>query len=376
MQEPKRIPKTLTRKLSELDDHLFLLREHLYRVAEDEAHLKILATELRVLVCLSNRTEGLVWRLTDELKVSDSVYLHVAGNVDTDHPHAQGLVYAFAPIQRGGLGDPSLPPNYYSFRTIIKEHEAVFVSGRGLTHEYLIKAIAQQMGSAHEDEGVEPSLVELGEIFVGGLRSYIPILTMDAELTLEIGEWVLERAEQELGFVRTERVDGYGDLTIVIRQGLKGRLEAKVPLYKFHSYVSGVEIHCLVGAQAMIFDVRKRGESRKEIWAHYPPGWKLNTDAVFAFSYCSRAKQAHAVVNGKPQDEGVPCDVGWLDARELTREVATNDYEDLLTRGFVLLYGRLLPPRDSVEILGLPPDGYGIWVYRDKWEQRGVFPTD
>ncbi len=376
MQRRNRIPKTLARKLSDLDDHLFLLREHLHRLAEGEAHLKILSAELRVLVCVSSETEGLLWRLADELTVSDSVYLHLAGNVDTDHPHAKGLVFAVVPIQRGGLGDPSLPPNNYSLRRIIKEHEAIFVSGKGLTHEYLIKAIAEQMGSAHEDEGVEPSLVELGEIFMGRFRSYIPIVTLDAELTLEIGERILERAEQELGFVRTERLGGYGDLTIVIRLGLKEQLGVKVPLYKFQSYVSGVEIHCLVGPQSMAFDVRKRGESRQEIHAHYPPCWKLNTDAGFAFSYCSRARQAHAIVNGTPQDSGVPCDVGWVHARELTREVITNDHEDLLTGGFVLLYERLLSPKDLLEILELPPDAYGIWIYKDDLEQQGAFPDD
>jgi len=192
----KRIPKTLAQKLADLDDHLFLLSDHLHRLQEDQAYLKVIATELRTLVCWSSGTEGLLWRLVDELDVSDLVHLHAFEGVKRDHPRAQGLHFAVVPLYRAGEGPPGLPPAAFdSLRDILKTTEAVFVAGKGLTHEYLIKAVAQQIGSAHESDEVEPALVDMGQIFMNGVQPYIPVLALDSELTLEVGGRVLQHAE-------------------------------------------------------------------------------------------------------------------------------------------------------------------------------------
>ena len=197
----KRIPKTLTQKLADLDDHLFLLSHHLHCLQEDQAHLKVIAAELRTLVCFSSRTEGLLWRLVDELDVSDLVHLHAFEGVKHDHPRARGLHFVAVPLYRAGEGPPGLPPAaFYPLRDILKTFEAVFVAGKGLTHEYLIKAIAQQMGSAHESDDVEPALVDMGQIFVNGVQPYIPVLALDGELTLEVGGRVLRDAQVKAGY--------------------------------------------------------------------------------------------------------------------------------------------------------------------------------
>lgn len=48
-QMPKRdrIPKSMERHLSDLDHHLFIVREQLHHLGESEARLKVLAVELR-----------------------------------------------------------------------------------------------------------------------------------------------------------------------------------------------------------------------------------------------------------------------------------------------------------------------------------------
>jgi hypothetical protein len=84
-------PRTLFDKLSALDDQLFFLRESLHGLKEDTTHFQALSGELRSLICLSKRNEGLLWRLVDELKVADAVHIHLAGNVDTSHPLIKGL---------------------------------------------------------------------------------------------------------------------------------------------------------------------------------------------------------------------------------------------------------------------------------------------
>ena len=206
MSRKDRHQKTLARKLRDLEDHLYFLNESLAKlVSGDEAYIKPLATELRVLVCEASRTEGLLWRILDELKMSDAVHVHLAGNLDREHPLARGLQFVFAPVCRAGCGDPRLVPGHYSLRGIIKECEALVVSGTGYTHENLIRAVAEQMGSAHEDDGVEPHLIELSGTIVSNQPALIQVLMSDAELALEVGGRALSDAETRGSFVRQSR---------------------------------------------------------------------------------------------------------------------------------------------------------------------------
>ncbi len=126
-----RIEKSTERKLADLEDHLYLVRVNLQGLVADLAHVKSLAAELRTLLCLSSGTEGLLWRLADELVVSDDVVLHVAGRVDPDHPLAKGLRFAVAFVQRPGpRADPKLPPAQpWSLREFIKTAQAVWGTG-------------------------------------------------------------------------------------------------------------------------------------------------------------------------------------------------------------------------------------------------------
>ena len=206
MIRKNRIPKTFNRKLKDLDDHLYFLKESLAKLANgDHTYIKSLAGELRVLVCKVSGTEGLVWRLIDEMHLCDDVHVHLAGNVDRNHSLAKGLSFVFIPIFRAGQGDPRLPPAHYSLMKIIKECEAVEVSGDGHSHEKLIRAVAEQMGSAHEDEGVEPHLVELERTIVSNQAALNSVLMSEADLVLEIGEKVLNEAKQQIGFERRKR---------------------------------------------------------------------------------------------------------------------------------------------------------------------------
>jgi len=375
MSKHPRIKKPLKQKLSDLDDHLFLLRYNWHHLKEGKAYLKALSAELRVLICFS-MTEGLLWRLVDELEISDKVYLHVCGKLKKDHPFARSMRLALVPIKHGGLGHPQLPPAHYSLRELIKAHEAVFISGNGLTHEYLIKAIAQQMGSAHEDNGVETALSDLGQIFVNGVEPYIPVLSMDAELSLLVGERVLEEAERKVGFKRQSRSEDYGNLSICVRLGLRQTIVGRIPLFTMRSYVSDVKVVCFAGPLSLVFEVMKGVGLVKEIYAQYPDDWEFNTDAVFVLSYCSAKRLAHTITNNTPQDDGIECDVGYLHANEIRLEELPKGYEEFVYRQFVLSYSRLLSPKDALEILDLPPNAHGLWKYEDELQKKEVFPSE
>ncbi len=370
----KRVPKTLEQKLLDLDAHLFLLREHLHKLRESPIHLKVISAELRTLVCFSSRTEGLLWRLTEELGVDDRIFLHVPGKLKQDHPLARGLQFSIIPIQRGGKGDPHLTPYYHSLKEVVKDSEALVAAGKPLTHEYLIKAIAQQMGTAHEDEGLEPAIVNLKSIFVGGVEPFVPVLATDAELTLEIGERVLELGERRTVFERQSHEHNYGDLSIVVRLRIKQHIAGRIPLLGFHSYVSDVDISVTTSPSGTVFTLSKHGSEARELLAKYPDDWVPGNDAVFVLSYCSRTRQARTITNGKAHEVVDSCDVGWVHAGELVLEQTDIDHIDFVEKHFLLTYERLISSQNSKSLYELPPNGYGLWKYSDEIEEEGAFP--
>ena len=360
MARSSRTPRTTAELLRALDDHQFLLRQSLRGLRESPAYIKTLATELRTLVCIASGTEGLLWRLVNELSVSDLVALHAAGSVNRDHPLVQGLAFAFARMFRAGEGPPQLPPGWHSLRDIIKHNEAVFIAStpdRVFTHELLIGAIAGQMGSAHEAEGLDHTLVRLNQILVNQTQPYVSILAFDGELTLQIGERVLDHSEKHCGFRRASRPHGEGDVTLVLRLGLRQILAGRVPVCTFRFPISEVEITCLAGPQSTVFRAVKRGKLAYELLAAYPPGWQLNTDALFALSYSSQTRKARTITNGTVQGLVVDCNLGWLEAAELGQpETHDKGRDGLVYIQTILTYARLLSSSDCSGLLGLSPD--------------------
>jgi hypothetical protein len=205
MNGKQRQKKTLDRRLRDLEDHLHLLEKALAGlVGGDDADLKSLAAELRVLVC-DARPEGLLWRILEELRFDDRVHVHLVGDLDRDNPLTQGLQFVYCPVMNAGEGPPQVPAGHYSLKGIIKKSEAIVISGTAYTHENLIRAVAEQMGTAHEDEGVHPYLVELSGTVMGDQPALHRILIADARLVLEIGGKAIARAVKERSFVKRNR---------------------------------------------------------------------------------------------------------------------------------------------------------------------------
>ena len=371
-----RIPKSLEQNLHDLDAHLFSLREHLHKLGDSPSHLKDLSAQLRLLVCTTGRirTEGLLFRLVNELKIDDKIFLHVPGKLKQDHPLAKGLQFSIVPIQRGGKGDPRLPSDYYSLKEIINDTEALVIGGEPLTHEYLIKAVSQQMGTAHEDEGLEPALVQLKSIVVSGVEPYLPVLATDAELTLEIGERVLEAAVEQSDFKRRFHEHNQGNISIAARLRIKQHVAGRIPLFRFHSYVSDVSISAQAGASGISFSLSKHGSEVAELGSKYPSNWVPGNDAVFVFSYCSRTRQARTITNDNAADITDDCDIGLVHAGDLVLEEIDVDHIDFVEKYFLLAYEKLLSTQDSKGLFELPPNGYGLWKPGEEIEKQGAFP--
>lgn len=371
-----RIPKSLEQNLHDLDAHLFSLREHLHKLGESPSHLKDLSAQLRLLVCTTGRdcTEGLLFRLINELKIDDKIFLHVPGKLKQDHPLARGLQFLIVPIQRGGKGDPKLPPDYYSLKEIINDTEALVIGGEPMTHECLIKAVSQQMGTAHEDEGLEPALVQLKSILIRGVEPFIPVLATDAELTLEIGERVLDTAEKQLDFKRQLHKHDQGNISIVARLRVKQHVAGRIPLFRFHSYISDASISAVAVPSGISFSLFKHDSEVADLVAKYPSNWVPGDDAVFVFSYCSRTRQARTITNDNAADITDGCDIGWVHAGALVLEETDVDHIDFVEKHFLLSYERLLSTQDSKGLYELPPNGYGLWKFSEELEEQGAFP--
>ena len=358
MARSSRVARTTEELLEALDHHQYLLRNALYGLQEDLAHIKTLSTELRTLICESSGTEGLLWRLVDENNVSDVVDLHVAESVNRDHSLNRGRDIWQLPMRRPGDGPPAPPLTQIRLRDVIKRCEAIYVAqvaDRVFTHELLIGAIAGQMGGAHEAEGLDHSLVRLNSILVNHTHLYVGVLAFDAELTLQIGERVLDHAERCRNFRRARRRATYGDVTLCVRFARSEIILGRVPIITMRSPVSEAEILFSAGPQSAVFTLTKRGVPVSELRAPYPAEWELYTDALFALSYSSAHRQVRTITNDQANGQPVDCDFGWLDARELHLEPHSG-FDGLIIPQCVPLYERLLKPAECGELLRISPE--------------------
>ena len=191
----KLVPKSSDQMLSALEDHLYLLQRTLSDLASGEAaHLRQLAAQLRALVCTSSGMPGLLWRLRDEINVSDGVIIRYPGKIDTSNPITRGMLSGVAHVRADGSGPSAIPQQTWSLYEHLHLHEAAFVDGFSITHEHLISRLANETGVAHEAHGVSKEIAKLNSVRIGDVQPYFSILDEDARLVLEVGARILSSA--------------------------------------------------------------------------------------------------------------------------------------------------------------------------------------
>lgn len=348
MSTDPRVNKSLERNIDDLDAHLYILRKNLHDLRNSSIHLKVVAAELRTLICYSGKVEGLLWRLTKELSVEDSVFLNLAGDLDTDNPLTKHISFLLAPISRGDKPHPGFTPQNYSFKSVVKEAQALVADGKPLTHQYLINAIAQQIGTAHEAEKVEPALVQLSSIFINGVEPFIQVLAMDAELTLEVGERVLECAERKMGFIRRQHSPDQGNLSVVACINVKKIVLEPTRIFRLNSYVALVDIDFYLTPTGLDILFRKHGLLVMRTVETFPEDIELGNDILYVFSYSSFARQLRTFFPDDGVNEIVSCDLGWIYAEELYPEQVTNS--DVFEWGYIATFKSLLSSRDVSDI--------------------------
>jgi hypothetical protein len=355
------VKRPLAEKLEAFDDHLFLLRDALHNVPRDDARFKVLASELRLLICKSSGTEGLLWRLTREMGVDERVHVHVPGTVNLDDPLVKGLRFLFMPLLRAGAAHPSMPVGHVSFRVLVKQSPAIFVDGEHLTHEKIIGLVANQIGSSHEADDLSPKL----QFFRRNL------LINDRPAFFDILARVISSAEAALSFKRKSRArEGYGDLSITTRLQLKHLVKEPICVATFHSAVSNINVQIIMTETAIRYQFTKSGVSVGAVDAPVPAEWTPGTSAAFCISYSSTHQKARAIINDVPMRE-VELPLGFVDVREMVR-IPTPETSVLL-KELIAGHERLLRP-DEVRTLaeGKPPYFGGILKPGDA--EDPVFP--
>jgi hypothetical protein len=356
MAKASRVQRTVAQLVEALDQQQFLLRNSLHALRQDGAHLRSLATGLRTLVCLCSGTEGLLWRLVDASGVPDAVELECAGKLDRKHPIGSLVSISTIPLWRRGFGPPGLQPGWYRLHDVIKRHEAIYVAALQdvvFTHEMLIGAVAGQIG-AHEAEGLDQRLIQLNGFLLNQQPLYVPALAFNAELTMQVGERVLDDAERRGIHTRIRRGRDHGSLTIMLRCSLKQPIAGIAPLMTFQSPISELELTVSAGPRSLIFSALKRGTRIAEVKAPYPEDWSLNEDAIFAFSYSSNLRQARVIVNRHAVGKPAACNLGWLDAREIVVTQRLDKEHDLVMMVFAAVFPDLIQPRNCHHLLRVP----------------------
>jgi hypothetical protein len=364
-----RVSKSIEQKIAALDEHLFLLRLHLQGLRDSPSHLKVISAELRTLVCLSSKVEGLLWRLTHELAVDDGVHLNLAGDFDLGHPLAQSLSFAIAPMTRGDQAHPAFVPNTYSLKEVIKRSQAVLTLGKPLTHETLISAVAQQMGTAHEADKVSPEIDQLSSIFVNGVEPFVHVLETDAQLVLEVGERVLEMAEKKDIFARKRHSYDYGNMSVVVRLHIKKLVSEPVRILRLYSHVSRAEIQYFLTPEGLLIRFSKRGVQAAELVATFPEAFDVGCEIMHVFSYASHAQKIKTVTGGD-DSEIIGCELDWIHGADFQVEPAKID--DLFDWVHILTFGRLLSSAEVRQLM--EPDAGGLFITEDRLAAQGPFP--
>lgn len=201
-----RIPKTPLHMIQDCESHLYFLWDALRHFRNEPERYKQIAAELRVLVCEHGRNKALLLNLTDQFRF---IY-EVKPPADMPLPHEPIPMVGwqndpdeqqYAKDIGDAVGDEkklaelfakrALKRRPLSLREYVDKALAVHIASHDYSYKELTLAVAQQMGSSHEDDAIEEPLAKMLNIYFFGNPSYAAILVNFGGLVLEAGEQFL-----------------------------------------------------------------------------------------------------------------------------------------------------------------------------------------
>ncbi len=192
----KRVKKTPQGMVRDCETHLRFLLDacQLYR-GGDEDRFKQVAAELRVLACNTRSNKPLLLDLMEAHGFTYEVPLPQGGPPVIEPSH--DLV---VDPERPGLDNVEAVYRPVPLREFVNRGLAVYMRPWCYTHRTLTLAVAQQLGSSHEDESIEEPIAQMHCIRVGGDLSYVAVLIGFASVIVKAGLAFLQFMQEEHGY--------------------------------------------------------------------------------------------------------------------------------------------------------------------------------
>lgn len=220
MRKP-RVSKTSAERLVDCETHLYFLWDALRLYPKERDRFKQIAAELRILVCETRKNKPLLLNLMDEFAFVYEVQppgMSASGPPLKPQPlpmvgwredpiHAEISERLSRAIESGDtaqmkeidrrLAELAKP---IPFREWINRGLAVFIAPYDYSHRELVLAIAQQLGSSHEDDSVEEPILRLQQIYIGGQRGDLAPMIVFANDVLSVGVAFIRHVESDHSF--------------------------------------------------------------------------------------------------------------------------------------------------------------------------------
>lgn len=211
-----RIPKTKEQLLEACESHLIMLNQALTLYPSQRYQYKHIASVLRVLVCDFGRNEPLLLDLMDEYGFSYEIKPGNKNPIPLVNWQENTLFEKsiYEPVGKllneGKLEEAekiiSKHRKSIPLRQFVKNGLAIFIKPHNVSYQALIKSIAEQEGTAHEDKGVDEIVYHLKSIRIGGEESHIASLISFAKLInivgLEFFNFLFEKIQYKPKYLR------------------------------------------------------------------------------------------------------------------------------------------------------------------------------
>jgi len=192
-----KIPKSKELLLRECEEHLFMLKDALSLYRSQRYRYKQIAAELRVLVCEFRSNKPLLLDMMDEYGFTYEVQpwgrspIPLIGDIDSSLNKKIGQLLIEGKHQEADkLISSRRKP--ILLRYFVKKGLAVYMRPNEISYNTLIRKIAEQEGSSHEDRGVDSEVNEMKNIHLGGEESHIACLINFSDVVVEAGQKFFE----------------------------------------------------------------------------------------------------------------------------------------------------------------------------------------
>ena len=217
MSRKKRIPKTSEQRLRECETHLYFLWDARKLYDQESDRYKQIAAELRVLVGDHKPKRRLLLAMMEEYGFSydvqppgppfDKQPIPLVGW--RNDPIHQALTQEVQAV----LGDKEKMADVLEkqavlrrpipFPEYVEKGLAVYIRPYDYSYRDLVLAIAQQVGSSHEDHALDEQLIQMQNIILGNEESHIAVLIQFTDLVIEVGSMFIGHVVQNYGYKPT-----------------------------------------------------------------------------------------------------------------------------------------------------------------------------